>query len=212
MTRAIAAAVVTGALLVAVGAVGLLRHPGGSAPAARSLPLVNVGRLPSPSPPSSESVPARDRPSPGTPPPPGARLRIARLGVDAPVHRSGADGHVLEVPRDPRDVGWWTGGAAPGASTGTVVVVGHVNYAGVRGALGVIGRAHPGDRVVLGAGREPIRYRVIAVRSYAKSAGLPADLFVRTGPPRLVLITCGGTFDAASGNYEANVVAYAVPV
>jgi hypothetical protein len=49
------------------------------------------------------------------------------------------------------------------------------------------------------------------VRTYPKETGLPASAFARDGAPRLVLITCGGPFDAATGNYEDNVVVYATP-
>jgi hypothetical protein len=38
-----------------------------------------------------------------------------------------------------------------------------------------------------------------------------AELFARTGPPRLVLVTCGGDFDPETGSYRANVVVHAVP-
>jgi hypothetical protein len=54
-------------------------------------------------------------------------------------------------------------------------------------------------------------YRVVAVRSYPKTA-LPARLFTAGAAARLVLITCGGTFDAAAHHYSDNVVVYAVPV
>jgi sortase (surface protein transpeptidase) len=92
-----------------------------------------------------------------------------------------------------------------------VVIVGHVNYAGVTGALAVLPQLRPGDRVTISAGHRRVRYVVTGVRSYPKSTGVPGQVFARGGRARLVLITCGGPFDSASGNYEANVVAYAVP-
>jgi hypothetical protein len=54
-------------------------------------------------------------------------------------------------------------------------------------------------------------YRIVAVRSYPKAA-LPASVFAGTGRARLVLVTCGGSFDEASHHYSDNVVVYAVPV
>ncbi|MEV0055613.1 DUF4142 domain-containing protein [Saccharopolyspora shandongensis] len=54
------------------------------------------------------------------------------------------------------------------------------------------------------------RYRIAAVRSYLK-ASLPAEVFDRAGHPRLVLITCGGTFNDSTHEYDHNIVAYAVP-
>ena len=42
---------------------------------------------------------------------------------------------------------------------------------------------------------------------------LPVDeLFDRGGPPRLVLVTCGGRFQRDIGRYTDNIVVTAVPV
>jgi hypothetical protein len=51
-------------------------------------------------------------------------------------------------------------------------------------------------------------YRVVARRVYRKQR-LPAGLFDRDGPERLILITCGGPFHA--GRYADNVVVFAEP-
>jgi len=44
----------------------------------------------------------------------------------------------------------------------------------------------------------------------AKNA-LPGSLFATTGPPRLALVTCGGSFDPATGHYRDNVIVWAKP-
>ena len=49
------------------------------------------------------------------------------------------------------------------------------------------------------------------MRSYPKTA-LPARLFTGATSARLVLVTCGSAFDAASHHYSDNDVVYAVPV
>lgn len=55
------------------------------------------------------------------------------------------------------------------------------------------------------------RYVVRALRAYAK-AGLPAAaVFGQDVTARLVIISCGGPFDAATGRYLDNIVAYATP-
>ncbi len=54
-------------------------------------------------------------------------------------------------------------------------------------------------------------YRVTGRHFYSKADGLPAELFPLGGRPRLVLITCGGEFDQATGSYEENVVVAADP-
>ncbi len=46
---------------------------------------------------------------------------------------------------------------------------------------------------------------------YEKAALPTSDLFAREGAPALVIITCGGPFDSATGHYRDNVVAIARP-
>ena len=62
-----------------------------------------------------------------------------------------------------------------------------------------------------GADGRTLAYRVVARRQLGK-ADLPADLFARGGPPRLVLVTCGGRFDRTTRHYTDNVIVYAEPV
>jgi sortase (surface protein transpeptidase) len=141
------------------------------------------------------------------------RLRIPALGVQAPVVavRASEDG-ALTVPGDPRDVGWWTGGAAPGDPQGTVVLDGHVDTAQFgAGALFRLADLPPGASVVVTTSVGDTRYRVAARRVYAKAA-LPSQIFNASGPPRLVLVTCGGPFDAQTHHYADNVVVFATPL
>ena len=53
------------------------------------------------------------------------------------------------------------------------------------------------------------RFVVTSRRSFPKGQ-LPPDLFRRTGPSVLTLITCGGTFDDEARSYRENVVVEAV--
>jgi hypothetical protein len=195
-----------GLVLIAIAATLLVTR---DAPArAKAVPLVNIGEVPSS---TTHSTAHRAIPT-GMAIPRGSRLVLARLGVDAPIIDVGLSGNVMDVPRDPHTVGWWSAGARPGAAVGSVVIVGHINYAGTSGALGVLPNARTGDTVTLVESRATVRYRIVAVRSYPKSTGLPASAFSLGGPAQLVLITCGGPFDSRTGNYEDNIVAYAAPV
>lgn len=141
----------------------------------------------------------------------GGRIAIPRFGVMARVEPVTSPDGVLGVPLDPSRVGWWTGSAMPGSGRGGVVVDGHVNYRGTSGALSILPKLHAGDavRVHLPGGGDTVDYRVRTVREYSKHPGLPSDIFDQDGPERLVLITCGGTFDSSTGNYESNVIAFA---
>jgi hypothetical protein len=80
------------------------------------------------------------------------------------------------------------------------------------GAIFNLPRARPGDQVlVITSSRQARSYRVVARRQYSKSALPAADIFTQAVTPRLILLTCGGAFDTATGNYLDNVVVYAVP-
>jgi hypothetical protein len=143
------------------------------------------------------------------------RVQIPRLAVTAPIINVGTTPTgALDVPLDPKTVGWWSPGARPGAKKGTAILAGHINYAGVEGALANIGSLNPGDDVFvwgLNKGKEQrLHFVITGVRTYDKE-GLPyKEIFNQNIAGRLILVTCGGPFDAQTGNYLDNIVAYAV--
>ncbi|MEV6632049.1 class F sortase [Actinoplanes sp. NPDC051470] len=139
------------------------------------------------------------------------RVTIGALRVDAPVDPAGVrPDRSLAVPEDPDRLGWWIGSAAPGTPKGTVLLAGHVDTArDGAGALFRLERLSMGARIDVRAGDRVITYRAVARRSYVKQR-LPADLYRTDSSPRLVLITCGGTFH--NGVYSHNVVVYAEPL
>ena len=55
-------------------------------------------------------------------------------------------------------------------------------------------------------------YEVVERQQYGKLM-LPTErIWTHTGPETLVLITCGGSFNAQIRHYRDNIVVYAVPV
>jgi hypothetical protein len=142
-----------------------------------------------------------------------AEVAIPVLGVEAVVQPVGTSNAQLGVPTDPAQLGWWTGSAWVGATTGTVVIDGHVDSAATGpGALFRLGDLHASDRIVVATTTgERQNYLVTGRRVYIKADGLPAGLFSTNGPPRLVLITCGGPFDRTTGSYLDNIVVFATP-
>jgi len=143
------------------------------------------------------------------------RIVIQKLGTDASVFAIDTENGTLEPPIDPRQVGWWRGGAKPGATTGTAVITGHINYAGVTGAMAHIGTLDPGDKVWIYGQRNGkqtrMEFTITGVRTYIKKTLPYTEIFNQNVDGRLALITCGGPFDASTGNYLDNIVAYAVP-
>lgn len=142
------------------------------------------------------------------------RLVLRARGLDAAIVAVGVDQHgAMALPTDVDRVGWYRFGPAPGDAEGSAVLAGHVDDAeqGL-GALSRLAGARPGDRVevVLASGRR-VGYVVTGRQQFPKQR-LPLDrLFTREGKGHLVLITCGGRFDARARHYSDNLVVRAEP-
>jgi hypothetical protein len=145
------------------------------------------------------------------------RIEIPKIHANAPIVRVGTtpDGE-LEIPLNPKTVGWWQYGAKPGATVGTAILAGHINYAGVTGSMARIGSLNPGDEVyVFGKqnadSRHEVRFRVTGVRTYHKTHLPYQEIFDQKSVGRIAIVTCGGPFDATTGSYLDNIVVFAVP-
>lgn len=141
------------------------------------------------------------------------RVRLASVGIDAAIVPVGIDVRhgALGTPKNIRRAGWWKDGSAPGATSGTILVAGHVDSA--RAGVGAFFSLHTverGDVVKIEtANGRTLTYRVTSVRSYRKNA-LPTGVYSSKGLPRLVLVTCGGPFNRVAGRYRDNIVVTAV--
>lgn len=116
----------------------------------------------------------------------------------------------LDLPDDPRTVGWWAAGAMPGQRAGLLVLAGHIDSATEgAGALKVLLDLEKGDTVaVAGTDGTVAEYRVLERAATPKSE-LDPGLITREGPHRPVLITCGGAFDEETGHYADNIIVLA---
>lgn len=147
--------------------------------------------------------------------PAAVRFELGSYHTGAPVDRveTMASGS-LELPADPARVGWWSGGSAAGAPYGSVVLAGHLDSKlhGI-GFSARMAELTPGDVVVLSDDDQDRRYQVQAryLLPRTRLAALTA-LFSDLGPARLVMLTCGGDYDAARGAYSDNLVVEATPV
>jgi hypothetical protein len=124
------------------------------------------------------------------------RLALPTLQVDAPIVPVGLlPSGGLGGPPHPHVLGWWPDGARPATRHGSVVIDGHVDTAADGpGALFHLRELRLGDPLVLSTEQGSQHYVIAALRSYPK-AHLSAEVFASSGPPRLVLITCGGAFN-----------------
>jgi sortase (surface protein transpeptidase) len=137
-------------------------------------------------------------------------LELPTLNVRAAVEPVATHEGVLAVPENPASVGWWTGSALPGSASGNTVIDGHIDSA-VRGigALWHLSTLTAGEHIIVTTATRQVEYQVVALRVYPKDAGIPATVFATAGPPQLVLISCGGPFDADRGSYQDNIAVFA---
>jgi hypothetical protein len=123
---------------------------------------------------------------------------------------------------DPGQAGYYagpdpafTGDEVLPGERGPSVVVGHVDGVidGQKGQPGVFHKLHnlqPGDEILID--REDgsqVRFVVERVEQHAKDAFPTEQVYGDTDRPELRLVTCGGSFNEASGHYTDNVVVWA---
>ena len=115
----------------------------------------------------------------------------------------------MEVP-DISDIGWYLHGATPG-HPGATVLVAHVWWHKTAGPFHRLGALEPGAHIEVGDDDGTIHEYTVTKRTMYDKDKLPGDLWRKSGPETLVLITCGGTLNQATRRYESNIVVYAVP-
>ncbi|MGW7466847.1 class F sortase [Streptomyces xantholiticus] len=179
---------------------------GGSSSAPTTGDIAAVGRPPGiPMPPAHRPLDAAAEPR---------RVSFPAIGIAAPVVPRGLDaaGAVDPPPLEtPGTVGWYDGGTEPG-EPGAALLVGHVDTETKPAVFYGLSAARPGEKVeVTRADGSVAEFTVDDVQVIARDRFDPQKVYGprQAGRAELRLITCGGTFDRASGAYTANVVVYA---
>jgi LPXTG-site transpeptidase (sortase) family protein len=114
----------------------------------------------------------------------------------------------FEVP-DAKTVGWYRFGPAP-QDDGVTVLAAHLNFDGVDGVFRRLDDVDIDDQVFVASADGSLRaYRVTERRLIPKNELPPDEIWARSGESRLVLITCGGRYDASRRSYDDNVVVFA---
>jgi sortase (surface protein transpeptidase) len=136
-------------------------------------------------------------------------LRIPAIGVRSDLQRLALDATgAIEVPVFER-AGWWADGPRPGQA-GPAAILGHVDSRTGPAVFARLGELVPGDEALVD--REDgttARFVVSAVERHPKDAFPTAAVYGPTLEPGLRLVTCGGSFDRATGHYRDNVIVFA---
>ena len=134
----------------------------------------------------------------------GVHSQLLRLGVNA-------DGTV-QVPSlttSADEAAWLKYSATPG-QIGASVIEGHVDSYRGPAVFYRLGALHPGDTidVTLADGVMGV-FRVTGVREYLKDKFPATAIYGNANYAALRLITCGGSFDYATGHYLSSTVVFA---
>jgi len=137
------------------------------------------------------------------------RLQIGAIGVDSTLMDLGLqkDG-TMEVPPTGFPAGWYTGAPTPG-ELGPAIIAGHIDWNGP-GVFYHLADLVPGDQITITRkdGSKPV-FRVTRVAKFPKDQFPTTLVYGNLDHAALRLITCGGSFNTASGHYEDNIVAFA---
>ena len=154
-------------------------------------------------------VPVPPAVGPTIAPPRPAAVTVPRIGAHSTLIETGIlpDG-TAEVPpvETPEQASWLRESPVPG-EVGPAILYGHVDGGGKAGVFHDLDQLKPGDEVLVDRhGAPQVRFEVYQVQSFPKAA-FPTDLaYGDTQGAELRAITCGGTFDRATGHYRDNVI------
>jgi sortase (surface protein transpeptidase) len=138
-------------------------------------------------------------------------LNIPSQNIDldiVPVDRD-ANGAIAMPPTLDWVAGWYDLSPTPG-ELGPAVIVGHVDtYEGIS-VFWDLRYVQPGDPVaVTRADGSTANFKVTALQQYDQADFPTQTVYGNTDDAELRLITCGGTFDTATGHYTQNTVVFA---
>ncbi len=143
------------------------------------------------------------------------RIALPELGIDMAVEAEGVDDDgQMALPENAADAGWYRYGPGLRDAAGATVIAAHIDsrHDGI-GPFSLLKNAAVGSMVsVTGSDGSTAAYLVREVRAVGKIDAPMAELFDRSGAPRLVMVTCGGAFNSNTGHYVDNVVVTADPV
>jgi LPXTG-site transpeptidase (sortase) family protein len=139
-------------------------------------------------------------------------IRIPDISVSAPVMKVGKNANdTVQVPplENHNLTGWYEYGPTPGQK-GDAVILGHVDSLTGLSVFYYLKDLHAGDKVyVTLADGKVATFEVDGLQKVSKDAFPTASVYGKSNTPSLRLITCGGTFDQATGHYLYNIIVYA---
>lgn len=142
-----------------------------------------------------------------------AWLVIPAIGVSTDLIKLGlTPENTLEVPPTAAIAGWYTKSPRPG-ELGAAIIAGHIDSKLGPGVFYHLRDLRRGQFIyVIQANHTVAVFEVTSKRMYSKSSFPDSVIYGPVPDAELRLITCGGTFDYATGSYLSNTVVTAVLV
>src|SRR5579862_979106 len=136
-------------------------------------------------------------------PPLPTRLVIPSIQVDAPIEQVGNTPEgAMDVPKEVNDVGWYNLGFRPG-ERGKAVLAGHLDSTTDRAVFWDLNKLKVGDKLqVATEDGSQLSFAVVASETYAFDNAPMQKIFGPADGPGLNLVTCNGSFDQGSKNYD----------
>jgi sortase (surface protein transpeptidase) len=140
-------------------------------------------------------------------------LIIPKIGLNTPLSQTGLDEHgAVAMPWDIDSAAWYQYSPTPG-ELGPSIIVGHLdgaNFANLKGVFYRLNELAPGDQITVNrADGSTANFKVIAMRQVSQANFPTSDIYGNINYAGLRVITCGGTFDSATGHYSDNTVVFA---
>ncbi|MEO3874896.1 class F sortase [Nonomuraea sp. B12E4] len=136
-------------------------------------------------------------------------IDIPSIDVDAPLMKLGlAKNGEVELPpyEKPKVAGWYSGSAVPGEK-GASVIIGHVDTKTAPAVFYKLRQLRKGETVkVERSDGKVVRFKVDSIEQVHKDSFPSERVYLEDG---LKLVTCGGKFDYAQGEYLDNIIVYA---
>lgn len=138
-------------------------------------------------------------------------MTIPVIGVNAPVESVGLDteGVSMALPSGGGSIAWFNLGSPPG-TFGNAIMAGHVDYIRDAAVFWDLNKLALGDYVnVFTKDGQQWIYQVTETTWYVHDQAPVDQVFGWSVEPTLTLITCGGTFDSSTRNYDKRLVVVA---
>jgi len=142
-----------------------------------------------------------------------ASIAVPSLGVDMPIVPMGLNPQGgLALPDTSLEAVWYRHGSVPGEPGDAALIAAHVdNRKTGLGPFAKLLSVESGARVSITMSDATTVDFAVVRRERVSKQDVNFEQIMEDGAGMLVLVTCGGRFDATTGHYEDNVIVWAVP-